>query len=208
MRLDYKNTNTLLESETDADSFTKKRYLHLFSHLKNFKKILDVGCGTGKGGVILKNLNPSLEIDGVEIVDDFIKEIPNNTYNNIYNLEEIELKVSDNSYDAVIAGEFIEHLYENDFQKALIEFFRIIKIGGRLILTTPNPNYFRLKLNNKSVLSRSHLSQHFPKILKLKLLMNGFNNISYEGSGKVSNFLGKKFPPFFYGSYLIKGDKI
>ena len=164
MRQNYKNTNSLLEGEVAGDSFTKKRYLQFFSHFKDFKKILDIGCGNGQGGVILKNLDPSLQMDGVETVDKFIREIPNNTYNNIYNLEEIKLKVSDYSYDIIIAGEFIEHLYEDDFQKALIEFFRIIKIGGRLIMTSPNPDYFKLKLNNRSVLSRSHLSQHFPKI--------------------------------------------
>ena len=204
----YKIINTPLEGESSGDPFTEKRYIQFFSHLKDYNKILDVGCGNGRGGIILKELNPLLKLDGVEIVDEFLNIIPKNIYEKIYSLEEINLNIPDNSYDIIIAGEFIEHLYEADVQKLLMNFFRILKIGGQILLTTPNPYYIKLKFNNKSVLGRSHVSQHFPKILKLKLQMNGFRHIQIHGSGRVSNILGKNFPLFLYGSYLIKGIKI
>jgi hypothetical protein len=36
----------------------------------------------------------------------------------------------------------------------------------------------------------------------------GFSNISIFGSGRVSSYLGQRFPwRSVYGSYLIQGDK-
>jgi hypothetical protein len=36
----------------------------------------------------------------------------------------------------------------------------------------------------------------------------GFSNISIFGSGRVSSYLGQRFPwRAVYGSYLIQGDK-
>lgn len=43
--------------------------------------------------------------------------------------------------DVVVAGEFIEHLVYHDFIFSLKEFFRVLRPGGRLLLTTPNPEY-------------------------------------------------------------------
>ena len=110
--------------------------------------------------------------------------------------------------DVVVAGEFIEHLYPDDVDSTLREFYRLIKPGGSLFLTTPNPNYLLLKLTGKSVLGNSHLSAHFPKELEKKLNKIGFNNIKILGSGKASRFLGEYFPILsLYGSYLAITSK-
>ena len=50
----YKIINTPLEGESSGDPFTEKRYIQFFSHFKDYNKILDVGCGNGRGGIILK----------------------------------------------------------------------------------------------------------------------------------------------------------
>lgn len=52
----------------------------------------------------------------------------------------MEIPLSDNSYDIIIFMEVIEHLYNPSF--ALKEFYRILKPGGRLYLTTNNISYF------------------------------------------------------------------
>ena len=55
---------------------------------------------------------------------------------------------------------------------------------------------------------QAHLSQHHPLELKNKLEQSGFDNIKIFGSGKMSRYLGEKFPFLaFYGSYLIKAIK-
>lgn len=54
-----------------------------------------------------------------------------------FNIEEESFPFADNSFDVVIFAEIIEHLL-NDPCKVLREINRVLKIGGTLILTTPN----------------------------------------------------------------------
>ena len=77
-----------------------------------------------------------------------------------------------------------------------------------MLLTTPNPGYLRLKFIRGSVLGGAHLSQHHPDMMKLRLRMLGFNNVRIKGSGKVTRYLGCRFPFLpVYGSYLAVADK-
>jgi hypothetical protein len=79
-----------------------------------------------------------------------------------------------------------------------------MKPEGRLLLTTPNPNYLLLKLTGRSVLGGAHVSQHYPADLIEILKEIGFCEVKVLGSGKVSRFLGQYFPCLrMYGSYLV-----
>ncbi len=76
------------------------------------------------------------------------------------------------------------------------------------MLTTPNPGYIKNKLSGTSVYGMSHLTQHFPKVLRFRLQMHGFSGVKMYGAGKVSTFLGGHFPFMqVYGSYLAVANK-
>jgi len=109
----------------------------------------------------------------------------------------------------VLAGEIIEHIQPGEVDATVAECFRILRVGGRLLLTTPNPGYLRSRLNGGSVLNDgSHLSQHHPHALKLRLEMTGFSNVKLRGSGSAAAYLGERFPFLFpYGLYLASADK-
>ena len=117
--------------------------------------------------------------------------------------------MDDRSVDAVVAGEFLEHLPPSQVSTTLCEFFRVLKLHGRLILTTPNPYYLKNRIKSLSVLSDpAHMTQHYPEILRHRLLEIGFSNIKIRGSGRVSNLIGTTFPWLgVYGSYLIVAEK-
>ena len=116
--------------------------------------------------------------------------------------------MDDRFFDVIVAGEFIEHLYPSDVDQTLSEFQRVLRINGRLLLTTPNPIYLKSRIKRETVYGVSHLTQHFPRVLKLRLKMHGFSRIKIYGSGKVSRYFGANFPLIsIYGSYLIKADK-
>jgi predicted SAM-dependent methyltransferase len=118
------------------------------------------------------------------------------------------LPYEDRVFDVIVAGEFLEHLYPSHVDPTLCEFQRVLKVGGRLLMTTPNPHYLRLKCQRSTVYQDSHLTQHFPRVLKHRLMMHGFNKVRIRGSGKVTRYLGYHFPTLcVYGSYLIIADK-
>jgi 2-polyprenyl-3-methyl-5-hydroxy-6-metoxy-1,4-benzoquinol methylase len=204
----YEEINAAQEI-SETDSFTLDRYRQFFKHFpENAKSVLDVGCNTGRGGTVLKGLNTSLEIVGLDCVTNRIERIPTEIYARTICSYSTDINSQNSSFDVVVAGEFIEHLYPVDIAKTLQEFFRVLRIGGRLLLTTPNPNYLRLLLTGKSVLGGAHVSQHYPQDLKQVLETVGFENIKTVGSGKMSRLINEKFPLLFiFGSYLVVADK-
>jgi predicted SAM-dependent methyltransferase len=141
-------------------------------------------------------------------VKDRLERIPHGIYDEkIYSLS-TDIPLNADMFDVVVAGELLEHLYPADIDQTLIEVFRILKVGGRFMLTTPNPGDIKRKLIGKSVLGGCHVSQHFHDVLRWRMKMVGFSRLRVYGSGKVSRYLGSRFPFLpLYGSYLAMGDK-
>jgi ubiquinone/menaquinone biosynthesis C-methylase UbiE len=193
---------------SEHDSFTAKRYKQFFYFFqKEAVKVLDVGCNTGRGGLCLKELNPNIELFGLDCVQERLDVLPKCYSQKVYGLS-TDIPMQDRSVDAITAGEFLEHLYPSDVDKTLCEFQRVLKIGGRLLLTTPNPNYIKNKFTKMSVYGVSHLTQHFPKVLRFRLQMHGFSGVKIYGSGRVSQYFGWHFPLMLvYGSYLVVANK-
>jgi len=105
-------------------------------------RVWDAGCGSGnisiacsqKAGLIISSdiihrnlqfLNQIRDREGLKNIGTIL------TF-----LEEVGLK--SNSIDIIIFSEVIEHLNINSIQKTIDEFYRVLKPGGLLFLTTPN----------------------------------------------------------------------
>ena len=118
------------------------------------------------------------------------------------------MKVIQDKFDVIVAGEFIEHLNPSDVKISLNEFYRVLKNKGRLILTTPNPDYIKLKFTGGTVIHGAHLSEHKIQVLANQLSDIGFKVKKILGTGKVSKILGQHFPFInIYGSYMLIADK-
>jgi len=95
-------------------------------------KVLDLGCGDGSTGKRLLDLGFSVEACDMDKERfGFHKEIQF-TEGNLNS----PLPYKDNSFDYVILMEVIEHIYNPYF--VISEISRILRKGGRLILSTPN----------------------------------------------------------------------
>jgi ubiquinone/menaquinone biosynthesis C-methylase UbiE len=195
---------------SETDSFTPERYGQFYSHFpRDAKTVLDVGCNTGRGGKVLKARNPSLEITGLDFVPERIAVLDRNVYTHAVCGSSTAIPAKDASVDVIVGGEFVEHLPPAQVDATLAEFFRVLSLKGRLLLTTPNPKYLKNRLRHLSVLlGPSHLSQHFADCLSFRMRSVGFSNVKVFGSGRVTRYLGQRFPFLsVYGSYLIRGDK-
>lgn len=205
---DNYEVQNIQQEVSEHDPFTLERYEQFFNFFaEGTLKVLDVGCNTGKGGSRLKQLSQSISLFGLDCVQKRLDALPECYFKRIYGLS-TNIPIEDQFFDVIVAGEFLEHLYPIDVDKTLCEFQRILKIGGKLLLTTPNPNYLKNKISRMSVYGTSHLTQHFPRVLRIRLLMHGFSGVKIYGSGKVSRYLGWNFPiKAVYGSYLVVADK-
>jgi 2-polyprenyl-3-methyl-5-hydroxy-6-metoxy-1,4-benzoquinol methylase len=193
------------QSISETDSFTLERYAQFVSHFSSeVQDVLDVGCNTGRGGQVIKSHLKGSRIVGLDCVPDRLERLDRNIYQNAVCGFADKIDLPSSSFDAIVAGEIIEHIPGPSIFPSLYEFFRLLRLKGRLLLTTPNPHYLRNRLEGKSVLlDASHVSQHTIASMRRKLEDAGFSHIHIYGSGKTTRYLGQRFPALsVYGSYL------
>lgn len=101
----------------------------------NKKRVLDIGCYDGTiSNLIANNDNEVYGIDMSEKALEIARSKGIKT--NKLDLEAEEFPFADNYFDAVFAGEIIEHIFDTDWFLKRIK--RILKPKGNLIITTPN----------------------------------------------------------------------
>jgi SAM-dependent methyltransferase len=194
-------------SETDA--FTKSRYAQ-------FAKLLppgplnaqDVGCNTGRGAAALKARRPNIMLFGLDLLQSRLDRLPRNVYAGAVCGSAMQAPIDDETYDATVTGEFIKHLLPIDAVRLAADAFRILKVGGRLLLTTPNPGDAKRRWRGGTALGGAHLPQRYPDTSKIMLKMYGFAQVRIRGKGKVSCYVGDRFPWLgFHGSCLASGGE-
>jgi 2-polyprenyl-3-methyl-5-hydroxy-6-metoxy-1,4-benzoquinol methylase len=102
------------------------------------------------GGKTLKSLLPRLQIVGMDVSPEFVAVLPPDVYARGITATATAIKADNESFDVVLAGEMIEHLFDVDVEPAMRECYRVLRPKGQLLLTTPNPTYFKLFLTGKA----------------------------------------------------------
>ncbi|MEZ5744054.1 MAG: methyltransferase domain-containing protein [Sphingomonadaceae bacterium] len=88
----------------------------------------------------------------------------------------------DDSFDAVVAGEFIEHLSYADGLQTLAEFKRILRPGGQLLMTTPYPDYLRL-VKVRARYAGRRMFRALSQALKVMMKRAGFTCVEWRPAG-------------------------
>lgn len=181
-------------------------------------KIVDIGCFTGTFVDVLKQKFPTSDIIGTDYCDDHIKAakfLYPESANCFSKMSVYDLKFNENSLDCVTLLEVIEHI--ENVVPAIREINRCLKIGGCLIVTTPNAysykrfysfcreeikRYIRKTFFNEKfplqiegILDSVEWMRHFycwtPSTLLTLLQANGFEYVTHTyGKGSVSHFSG------------------
>ena len=99
--------------------------------------IFDFGCGNGIILKTIKSINPEARLIGLDVSETALSEarrtLPEAEFYKITDGGQLPLK--DKIADFVFSSEVLEHIY--DVENAFSEIARILKLGGRLLLTTP-----------------------------------------------------------------------
>jgi 2-polyprenyl-3-methyl-5-hydroxy-6-metoxy-1,4-benzoquinol methylase len=191
---------------SEVDTFTLERY-NLFVkhiHVPN-PTILDFGCNTGRGGIIIQKNLDKVNLIGCDIVSERLEKIPTSTYDKIIDLSKVKLDDSQlPRIDVIVSGEVVEHIPFDELVNYLNLFLKILNANGILMLTTPNPNSLLVKLGRQAVLKDpSHINIMDSRFLKQLILKCGFSKAKILGSGKATRYFGESLPLWVYGSFMI-----
>jgi ubiquinone/menaquinone biosynthesis C-methylase UbiE len=109
-----------------------KRLLRRFARLSAQSVVLDAGCGTGATLAELSDICRTVGVDYEELPLSFCRRrsIPN-----VCRADVTQLPFADQSLDAIICTDLLEHLPED--APAVREFYRTLKPGGTLLVSVP-----------------------------------------------------------------------
>ena len=108
---------------------------HLLLLQKNPKKILDVGCGTGETLNFLSRLLPETQPYGVDSSSLSVRLSKLNSLAKVYIANATNLPFKNESFDVVLLLDVVEHIASD--KKALYEAKRVLRDGGKIIVTCP-----------------------------------------------------------------------
>jgi ubiquinone/menaquinone biosynthesis C-methylase UbiE len=103
-----------LHVSADDEHYVSLSYISVFLRRLGARTVLDVGCGTGRASVYLRENNPEVTVYGVEpvreLLDSALKKGINNKF--LVNGNGLSLPFKDNSFDAVVECGVLHHVRE------------------------------------------------------------------------------------------------
>lgn len=143
-------------------------------NIKPGNKILDAGCGHLRISLGILRKEPDISITGIDFTQSLLEQgrdlCTQMDINNIelYQGNIKELPFEDNSFDGVVSARVFQYL--DDPVKALSEIFRVLKPGGKVVISVPNRHNLVKRLRYKGKLYTAKELRHFFK-------QAGFQNV-------------------------------
>lgn len=116
------------------------KFLVKYLSKKGTNKILDAGCGTG--ALIIK-MSKFGKVWGIDASSEALKFTKRNGLKKIKKGSVTKIPFNKNTFDAVVSVDVLYHKNVENDQRALEEFYRVLKPGGILIIKNPAHNWLR-----------------------------------------------------------------
>lgn len=160
------------------------------SHLSNLPAgtpILEVGCGDGSFTKELARYSP--DITAIDISESQIQENARRFNGITFRQHDVAepFPFEDNSFGVIWCSEVLEHLFDPAF--ALREMRRILKPGGKLLVTVPYHGYFKnvlialFKFDEHYTPSNPHIRFYTKNTLGRITRQAGFDDVRMETCG-------------------------
>lgn len=131
-------TTEIASDQIPSDNPIHQRLLQAYYLARPYVngQLLELGCGEGRGVAVLQDLaDEYVALDKIgEVIDKLKGSFPNVDFHQAFFPP--FSGIHDNQFDTVVSFQVIEHI--KDDSKFLSEIYRVLKPGGKAVLTTPN----------------------------------------------------------------------
>jgi len=170
MKINKYNGERLDYSSVLEDEFA--HHIARYDFCKQFvkeKKVLDAACGVGYGSYYLKKFGRASIVYGIDINKECIFEAKKYFSTNIKNIIYINSNVektpfNEMQFDVIVSLETFEHVI--NIENYLKEMRRILKKGGKFIVSTPNKKFY----TDAGILNRYHINEMYKDEFESSLL--------------------------------------
>ena len=139
------------------------------------QKILDTACGNGWLASLYK---ADHEVTGLDIADANLRRIEAFGIRAIKHDLDQPLPFEGGTFDTVVCSEILEHIFRPDL--LLREIYRVLKPGGRVILTVPNLHGLRNRIDLL-------LAKHTP-FIEFRIYADPNDQISHVGVQHIRHY--------------------
>lgn len=124
-----------LPEEFEKMGYNEDKFRFILNSVGTKLRVLDIGCNDGLIGSML--IEKGNEVCGIDIVKrEVIKAKSRGIKATVVDIENQYLPYSPNFFDVVLLTDVIEHVFDTDL--LLTKIYKVLKIGGVLLITTPN----------------------------------------------------------------------
>ncbi len=167
-RFDVKNSKRTSVRRKNIDYLRLKDLaLHLLD-IKPGMRVLDVGCANGPmmvycglQGAIVSGVD--LDPGAVAVANDFLRRYK--VQGEAVVGDAMKLDFPDNTFDALISGDFVEHITDDVKVAMFKEALRVLKPGARVVIKTPNLAYLKASLRFKQLRAVMRFENPFDLII-------------------------------------------
>lgn len=118
---------------------SREELVGLLDYKKPDVNILDIGCACGANLLLIKNVNPSAKLYGLELCEPAAEVASNFADVKVADFEKFEQDDFCGKFDYIIMGDVLEHLFDTD--KALQKVWKWLRPGGELVVSVPNVSH-------------------------------------------------------------------
>jgi len=185
-----------------------------------FNNVLEIGCGNGRTGQLIKQLNKATNVFGIEINEALKIEAEKKLDKVIIgDIEKMELPFDIEYFDCIILADVLEHLYDPWYVVKKLKPF--LKTDGVVLASFPNVQHWSILINllrgkwdykSEGLLDDTHI-RFFTKSSMSKMFEDaGLEIIKINRNmGRMTRFINTMsfclFNNFFSFRYLILASK-
>ncbi len=175
----------VVPGKTPETIYDEHIYRYIFAAgLAKEKTVLDVACGTGYG-VDYMAKKGAKRVVGADISAEAAnyawERYGRGRETDFVGADGLKLPFVDDSFDAVVSFETIEHIRQ--YGKFLAECRRVLKVGGLLVCSTPNRRIFSPNLPKP--INTFHVKEFWPDEFH-RLLSRYFTGVTFYGQCDVT----------------------